>query len=319
MAGKKRECKSCRKMMRSDNLQKHEKICREGTPSDMFKEISAMIGMKEPSTTKTEEAVKNTGSEVNSPINSAQLRSDANASVNQKNEHEEESMDISEVNDDSDDNDNSDDGESSASSSNIISLKEIRSRVLLAKLSQFVHEINGNDTLKQKMLAILQKLERNSDDDDDDDDDDNDDEKISFYGLITQTAQNLTKNLRENLHKLLFDIDFGYIDEKIRKMIKDFLDGKEHAESITHILRDDLDSMKVKLIINEIDRVQRKVKEVLQRLKNIHDSDVMKTLESLKMHEQITDEQFKRMAIVENDLKSFAKAMEGSGLWLARR
>ena len=128
MAGKKRECKSCRKMMRSDNLKKHEKICREGTPSDMFKEISAMIGMKEPSTTKTEEAVKNTGSEVNSPINSAQLRSDANASVNQKNEHEEECMDISEVKDDSDDNDNSDDGESSASSSNIISLKEIRSR-----------------------------------------------------------------------------------------------------------------------------------------------------------------------------------------------
>ena len=317
MAGKKRECKSCRKMMRSDNLKKHEKICREGTPSDMFKEISAMIGMKEPSTTKTEEAVKNTGSEVNSPINSAQLRSDANASVNQKNEHEEESMDISEVNDDSDDNDNSDDGESSVSSSNIISLKEIRSRALLAKLSQFVHEINGNDTLKQKMLATLQKLERNSDDNDNDDD--NDDEKISFYGLITRTAKNLTKNLRENLDKLLFDMDFGYLDEKIRKMIKEFLDGKEHAESINHFLRNDLDSMKVKLIINEIDRVQRKVKEVLQRLKNIHDSDVIKTLESLKFHEQITDEQFKRMAIVENDLESFAKAMEGSGLWLARR
>ena len=169
MAGKKRECKSCRKMMRSDNLKKHEKICREGTPSDMFKEISAMIGMKEPSTTKTEEAVKNTGSEVNSPINSAQLRSDANASVNQKNENEEERMDISEVNDHLDNNDNSDDGEISANSSNIISLKEIRSRALLAKLSQFVHEINGNDTLKQKMLAILQKLERNSDDNDDDD------------------------------------------------------------------------------------------------------------------------------------------------------
>ena len=125
--------------------------------------------------------------------------------------------------------------------------------------------------------------------------------------------------MRENLDKLLFDMDFGYFDEKIRKMIKDFLDGKEHAESITHFLRNDLDSMKVKLIIHEIDRVQRKVKEVLQRLKNIHDSDVMKTLESLKMHEQITDEQFKRMAIVENDLESFAKAMEGSGLWLARR
>ena len=44
--------------------------------------------------------------------------------------------------------------ESGASSSNTISLKEIRSRVLNAKLSQFVHEINGNDTLKQKMLAI---------------------------------------------------------------------------------------------------------------------------------------------------------------------
>lgn len=314
MAGKKRECKSCGKMMRSDNLKKHEKICREGSPSDIFKEISAMIGMKEPSTMKTEEAVKNTGSGVNSPISIAQLRSDANASVNLKNEHEEERMDISptesEVNDEKN-------GESSASSSNIISLKEIRSRDLLAKLSQLVLEINGNDTLKEKMLAILQKLERNSDDNDNDGD--SDEENISFYGLITKTAKNLTKNLRENLHKLLFDMDFGYFDAKIRKMIKDFLEGKEHAESVTRILRNDLDSMKVKLIVNEIDRVQRKVKEVLQRLKNIHDSDVMKTLESLKMHQQITDEQFKRMAIVENDLVSFAKAMEGSGLWLARR
>ena len=187
MAGKKRECKSCRKMMRSDNLKNHEKICTGGSPSDTFKKISAMIGMKEPPTSKTEEVVKNKGIEVNSPISITQLRPGTNASVNLKNGQKEERMDISptesEVSDDSDDNDNSDDV-------------------------------------------------------------DDDDEKINFYDLITQTAKTLTKNLRENLHKLLFDTDFGYFDEKIRKTIKDFLDGKENVETVTHFLRNDLHSMK---------------------------------------------------------------------------
>ena len=259
MAGKKRECKSCRKMMRSDNLRNHEKICTGGSPSDTFKKISAMIGMKEPPTSKTEEVVKNKGIEVNSPISITQLRPGTNASVNLKNGQKEERMDISptesEVSDDSDDNDNSDDV-------------------------------------------------------------DDDDEKINFYDLITQTAKTLTKNLRENLHKLLFDTDFGYFDEKIRKTITDFLDGKENAETVNHFLRNDLHSMKIKLIINEIDRVQRKVKEALQRLRDIQDSDVIKILESLKLHEKITDEQYKRMALVDNDLVNFAKAMTGSGLWL---
>ena len=65
--------------------------------------------------------------------------------------------------------------------------------------------------------------------------------------------------------------------------------------------------------------MREKVKEVLQRLTNIHDSDVIKTLESLKLGEQITDEQFNRMVMVDNDLASFAKAMSGSGLWLGRK
>ena len=298
-------CQKCGKSyIHRQSLCKHKRTCNE-KPKSEFEKISDMSNINPKKALEDEERNEKPKSEFE------KIRDMLNIKP-KKTLEDEERM---EVNDEKN-------GESSASSSNVISLKEIRFRVLLAKLSQFVHEINGNDTLKQKMLAILQKLEKNSDDNDDDDDDsddDDDDENISFYGLITRTAQNLTKNLRENLHKLLFDMNFGYFDEKIRKMIKDFLDGKEHAESITHFLRDDLDSMKVKLIINEIDRVQRKVKEALQRLKNIHDSDVIKTLESLKFHEQITDEQFKRMAIVENDVKSFAKAMEGSGLWLAKR
>ena len=282
-------CQKCGKnYIHRQSLCKHKRTCHEKPKSDVFEKINTMLNINPKIAPEDEERM--------------------------------------EVNDE-------ENGENSVSSPNITSLKEIRSRAFLAKLSQLVHEINGNDSLKQKMLAILQKLDRNSDDDDDDDDDDDRDnsddddddddddnnEKISFYSLIMKTAKNLTKNLRENLHKLLFDMDFGYFDEKIRKMIKDFLEGKEDAESVTQILRNDFDSMKVKLIINEIDRVQKKVKEVLQRLKDIQDSDVIKTLESLKLHEQITDEQFKRMAIVENDLVSFARAMEGSGLWLGKR
>ena len=273
-------CKKCGKSyIHRQSLSKHKRTCNEKPKSDVLEKINTMLN-----------------------INTKKAPED------------EERMEVSDE----------ENGESSASSSNMISLKEIRSGALLTKLSHLVHEIDGNDSLKQKMLAILQKLDKNSDDDDSYDDNnsynvDNNDENISFYELITRTAKTLTKNLRENLHKLLFDTDFGYFDEKIRKTIKDFLDGKENVETVTHFLRNDLHSMKIKLIVNEIDRVQRKVKEALQRLRDIQDSDVIKTLESLKLHEKITDEQYKRMAIVENDLVSFAKAMTGSGLWLARR
>ena len=301
MPGQKRECRSCRKMMRSDNLKNHEKICTGGSTSDTFTKISAMAGMKEPRTEKSKEPVKNGVSEVNPPISITQLRSDAHTSNSLR-----------------------------------------TNRELLENLMLLIYEIDGNDSLKQKMLAILKQLsqatcsindfdEEKSDEDtteikdeiqnsdEDESMDDETDDEINIYDLTRETAKNLTKNLRENLHKLLFDIDFGYFDGKIRKMIRDFLEGEENAESVTEILRNDLDSMKIKMIINEINRVREKVKEVLQRLTNIHDSDVIKTLESLKLGEQITDEQFKRMAMVDNDLASFAKAMAGSGLWLGRK
>ena len=105
------------------------------------------------------------------------------------------------------------------------------------------------------------------------------------------------------------------------KKIESFLKREAVAESVTRMLEDDRDSLKIKILINEIERTQQKVKRVLQRLTDIDDSDVIRTLESLRMHEQITDEQFRKMAAVDNNLASYAKAMTsaGNGLWLGRR
>ena len=276
-------CQKCGKTYaHRQSLRNHKQSCNEESKSDTFKKISVMLGMMEPPTKKSK-------NRVSLPMSIAQLRANAQTSS-----------------------------------------KSLTNEELLEKLTLLVHELDGNDSLKQEMLAILKQLskatrsnidfdkEKSDDDTNEDDSKDETDDENDMYDLIRETAKNLTKNLRENLHQLLFDMNFGYFDEKIRKMIKDFLGGKKDAESVTEILRDDLDSMKVKLIINEIERVQKKVEEVLYNLNNIHDSDVIKTLESLRMRDQITNEQFKRLAIADNDLSSFAKAMMGSGLWLGR-
>ena len=60
-------------------------------------------------------------------------------------------------------------------------------------------------------------------------------------------------------------------------------------------------------------------KEIIQQLHDIPDDEVIKRLESLRIHDLINEEQFKRMAVADNDIASLSKALVGKGLWLGRK
>ena len=135
-----------------------------------------------------------------------------------------------------------------------------------------------------------------------------------FHQLIDTTIEKLTRNLRRNLNILILGID-----DKMREKVLSFLYGEELAQSVTHYLGNDTDSIKIKILIDEIDRIQRQVKNVLTEIRGTHDQDTVRTLENLKMRGVINEEQFKKMMVAQNDIFSYARAMSGAGLWLGHR
>ena len=65
--------------------------------------------------------------------------------------------------------------------------------------------------------------------------------------------------------------------------------------------------------------MKERVKEVIQQSDGNPDDEVIKKLESLRIHDLINDEQFKRMTVADNDITSWSKALVGNGLWLGRK
>ena len=84
-------------------------------------------------------------------------------------------------------------------------------------------------------------------------------------------------------------------------------------------MNNDLISAKIGVLINEIEHAKERVKEIIQQLHDIPDDEVIKRLESLRIHDLINEEQFKRMAVADNDITSLSKALVGKGLWLGRK
>ena len=139
---------------------------------------------------------------------------------------------------------------------------------------------------------------------------------MDFDQLIRTTAENMTRNLRKNLRHLMCGIN----DDKLWNEIDDFLQGSEIPEYVMEKSDgNNLELIKIKMMITEIDNVRQRVEKVLRELRNISDHDVKKVLETLKMRELITEDQFRKMVIAENDILKFAKAITGSGLWISRQ
>ena len=109
------------------------------------------------------------------------------------------------------------------------------------------------------------------------------------------------------------------VDETLRDKIKTFLNEEEIGESIRRFLNNDVISAKIGVLISEIEHAKERVKEIIQQLHDIPDDEVIKRLESLRIHDLINEEQFKRMAVADNDITSLSKALVGKGLWLGRK
>ena len=137
-------------------------------------------------------------------------------------------------------------------------------------------------------------------------------EDDEFNQFIRNVADNLVQNARKNLlHTLLA------VTTNERKQIESWLEGAESIEKIIPLLKDSEDMLKIKILMKQIDEKRKKVDKVLRPLRNVTDhGELKKILDELKSRDVITEDEYKRLIIANHDLKSFARAFQGSGIWV---
>ena len=123
--------------------------------------------------------------------------------------------------------------------------------------------------------------------------------------------ENLTRSTRRNLLKAL-----QTIDTDISTMVDNYLTGEEKIENVLDRLGESSDEIKVKLLLKSIENARNRITKVLETLRNTEEKDVGGVLEHLKMYDKISDQEFRRMSTAANDISSYSKALQGSGLWV---
>ena len=136
-------------------------------------------------------------------------------------------------------------------------------------------------------------------------------EELDFDNLVKVTVENLTGNTRRNLHKTLQDMD-----EDISVMVNNYLNGKEEIEDVMQKLGKTTDGLKVKMLLRSIEKTRHRILKVLDTLRHTEDEDIVKVLEYLKLQELISDEEFHRLLAAANNVLSYAKAIQGAGIWI---
>ena len=199
--------------------------------------------------------------------------------------------------------------------------------------SLYAEYISGNATVKQQILGILKELcnrgvindtectsmrhamdnstSEESSQDSESDLSDSEWEDLEFYKLIDSTVENLNRNTRRNLYKTL-----KVWNKDISEKIKNYMNGEGEFEDILAKYAKPNDEMKVKMLLKSMKHTKSRITKVLETLRNTEEKEVGKVLETLKMHEQISDQEFHRLLSSANDILSYAKAIQGCGLWV---
>ena len=94
------------------------------------------------------------------------------------------------------------------------------------------------------------------------------------------------------------------------------MNGEGEFEDILAKYAKPNDEMKVKMLLKSMKHTKSRITKVLETLRNTEEKEVGKVLETLKMHDQISDQEFHRLLSSANDILSYAKAIQGCGLWV---
>ena len=82
-------------------------------------------------------------------------------------------------------------------------------------------------------------------------------------------------------------------------------------------LKDKLNDLKVKIILEQIEKTRNRVNKIFTQITN--GSDKKENLKALKASNLITDEQYEKLNIGRHTLPSISQILQGKGLYVRRK
>ena len=108
--------------------------------------------------------------------------------------------------------------------------------------------------------------------------------------------------------------------EKLLALVKDYFEEEMDLESVLLLiprLKDKLNALKVKIILEQIEKTRNRVNKIFTQITN--GSDKKENLKALKASNLITDEQYEKLNIGPHTLPSISRIIQGKGLYLSRK
>ena len=131
--------------------------------------------------------------------------------------------------------------------------------------------------------------------------------------------ENMTRDDKTQILEVLRRMTKDEDVKKVRGLVKQYFEGREDLfEDIVRalpILDDKAESLRLKVILNQIEKTKYRVQQGLTRL--INATEMSYALQRLRGEDLITDEQFDKLSISLNSLSSISNIVQGKGLYLS--
>ena len=166
-----------------------------------------------------------------------------------------------------------------------------------------------NETRSEESSEESETDESESDESDSDHDDF--ETELELNELIKTIIENLTRNERKNIRNLLENFDEG-----VQETVEQFLNGKIPIDEVISLLKDDTNSFKLKMLLRSIDKTVKRINKTLNTLNNMNQKDKIHTLDQLKLHNLISEDEYHRLLTSADDIINYTKAIIGNGIWI---
>ena len=146
----------------------------------------------------------------------------------------------------------------------------------------------------------------------------------NLYEIINSTIENKTRDDKTEVLGLLSSIKDKEA-KKLMPLVKDYFKNYYGEKSdldrilgpLKSRLKDKVNALKVEIILKQIEKTRKRVREIFERLTN--EDEKSDNLRSLRSSNHITEEQYQKLSIGPHTLPSISKIVLGKGLYLSRK